>query len=445
MTETIFALSSGRGRAGVAVFRISGPRAGQAGEQLLRRPLPEPRRAHLAWIYAPDDGEALDQALLLWFPAPHSFTGEDVLELQVHGGLGVISAVTRALGALPGLRLAAPGEFSRRAFLNGRFDLTAAEGLADLINAETDAQRRQALAQMAGRAANVYDDWRRRLIEALAMIEADIDFADEDLPEDVAGRAAPLVAALAGEMRAALADGQRGERLRDGLTVAIVGPPNVGKSSLLNALARREAAIVSDIAGTTRDVIEVHMDLGGWPVTLLDTAGLRESGDLVEREGIARARARAAAADLRLAMIDSAQWPLMPPELASVVEGQTVKVANKWDEAAGTVPDGADPEWHFISVRTGAGLDRLVAEIEQTAEELLGGRETVLITRARHRAALEEALVHLERFTAGLDSGLLELMAEDLRLAARALARITGRIDVDDVLDVIFSEFCIGK
>lgn len=445
MTDTIFALSSGRGRAGVAVFRISGPEAGKAGEALLRRELPEARRARLGWIYDPGEEDPLDQALVLWFPAPHSFTGDDVLELQVHGGLGVISAVTRALSALPGLRLAEPGEFSRRAFLNGRFDLTAAEGLADLINAETDAQRRQALAQMSGRAASIYDGWRQRLIEALAMIEADIDFADEDLPEDVASRAGPLVMALMEEMRAALADDHRGERLRDGLTVAIVGLPNVGKSSLLNALARREAAIVSDIAGTTRDVIEVHMDLGGWPVTLLDTAGLRESGDLVEREGIARARARAQAADLRLAMVDAAEWPDIPSELLHLLDQETLKVANKWDEVPGGIPEAAGSEWHFVSARTGLGLDALVAEIEGRAEALLGGQETVLITRARHRAALEEALGHLERFTEGLGSGLLELLAEDLRLAGRALGRITGRIDVDDILDVIFSEFCIGK
>lgn len=445
MADTIFALSSGRGRAGVAVFRISGPAAGEAGQLLLQRDLPEPRRAHLAWIHAPDNGEPLDQALVLWFPAPRSFTGEDVLELQVHGGIGVIVAVTRALGSISGLRLAEPGEFSRRAFLNGRFDLTAAEGLADLINSETEAQRRQALAQMAGQAANVYDGWRQRLVEALAMIEADIDFADEDLPDDVASRAAPLVADLTTEITTALADGGRGERLRDGLTVAIVGPPNVGKSSLLNALARREAAIVSDIAGTTRDVIEVHMDLGGWPVTLLDTAGLRESGDLVEREGIARARARAEAADLRLAMIDADHWPHVPAEMEGLMEGETIRVVNKWDEVGDAAPVPSEADWYFISVKTGAGLDRLVDAIEGKAEELLGGRETVLITRARHRAALELALSHLERFTRGLGASDLELLAEDLRLAARALARITGRIDVDDVLDVIFSEFCIGK
>ena len=443
MADTIFALSSGRGRAGVAVFRVSGPDAAAAGERLLRRPLPEARRARLAWIHDPEDDGPLDQALVLWFPGPRSFTGEDVLELHVHGGTGVIAAVTRALQALPGLRLAEPGEFSRRAFLNGRFDLTAAEGLADLINAETDAQRRQALGQMAGRAAAVYDAWRQQLVSALAMIEVDIDFADEDLPEDVAARAAPLVDALMGEMRAALADERRGERLRDGLTVAIVGPPNVGKSSLLNALARREAAIVSDIAGTTRDVIEVHMDLGGWPVTLLDTAGLRDSADVIEREGIARARARAQAADLRLVMIDARDWPALPAEVAALLDDNSMRVANKADLSGGR--DGGTNGWHFISVRDGQGLDRLVAEIERRAEALLGGREAVLITRARHRAAVEEALVHLERFTRALGRGELELLAEDLRLAARALGRITGRIEVDDILDVIFSEFCIGK
>ena len=301
---TIFALSSGRPPAAIAVVRVSGPQAGAALKALIGR-VPEPRKAVLAHVREPQSGEVIDEVLALWFPAPHSETGEDVAELQLHGGHAVVAGVLDALGKIEGCRLAEAGEFTRRAFENGRLDLTAVEGLADLIAAETPAQRRQAFRQLKGLIGDRAEDWRRRLIEALALIEARIDFSDEaDVPEDLMGPALHAAQQLRDEIAEALADGGRGERLREGLVVAIAGPPNAGKSTLLNRLARREAAIVSPYPGTTRDVIEVHLDLGGYPVTLLDTAGIRESDDPVEQEGVRRARGRAADADLVLWVTD---------------------------------------------------------------------------------------------------------------------------------------------
>jgi tRNA modification GTPase len=301
--ETIYALSSAGGRAGVAVIRVSGPRVIKVIEALTGRAAPRPREAALRALVDPASGVALDRALVLFFRGPESFTGEDVAEFHVHGGRAVVASVLGALGGIEGLRTALPGEFTRRAFENDKLDLTEAEGLGDLIDAETEGQRRQALRQMEGALGRLYEGWRQRLIRVLAHAEADIDFADEDLPDELTATLGPKIGALAAEIQTHLDDGHRGERLRDGVEVAIIGPPNVGKSSLLNRLAGREAAIVSDEAGTTRDVLEVRLDLGGVPVTLADTAGLREAEGRVEREGISRARARAESADLRLVMV----------------------------------------------------------------------------------------------------------------------------------------------
>ena len=307
LRDTIFALSSGRPPAAIAVVRISGSRAGEALKALIGK-VPAPREAALARVRDPASGEIIDQALALWFPGPNSETGEDVAELQLHGGGAVIAATLAALSRLPGLRPAEAGEFTRRAFENGKLDLTAVEGLADLVAAETEGQRRQALRQLQGALGAPAESWRQRLIQALALVEARIDFSDEaDVPEDLLAPALAIARELEGEIAAALADGRRGERLREGLTVAIAGPPNAGKSTLLNRIARREAAIVSPYAGTTRDVIEVHLDLGGWPVTLLDTAGIRETGDPVEMEGVRRARDRAQGADLVLWVVDAGE------------------------------------------------------------------------------------------------------------------------------------------
>ncbi len=385
----------------------------------------------------PETGESIDDGLALWFPGPRSVTGEDVAELQLHGSRAVIAAVMAAL-ARQSLRLAEPGEFTRRAFLNGKLDLTQAEAVADLAAAETEAQRRQALRQLEGGLGEIYRGWSERLLRLLAHLEAAIDFPDEDLPPEIETRVAGESAALLGEIEAHLADNRRGERLRDGIAVAIVGPPNAGKSSLLNQLARREAAITSPIAGTTRDVIEVAIDLAGYPVVLADTAGLRDSVDMIEQEGLRRALARAEAAELRLFVFDASQ-PEGAAGAAIWPGPDTLLVANKIDlvRDRGCLPSGA----LTVSALTGEGLPHL---IEKLAERIAGHYDIAapLLTRARHREALETAAAALQR---SLAADLPELRAEDLRLAWRSLGRITGRADVEDLLDVIFADFCLGK
>ena len=438
--KTIFALASAPGRAGIAVLRISGPDAGMALKRLTGRVLPEPRQASRRRLVDPATQETLDEALALWFPAPHSFTGEDVVELHLHGSRAVIDGVSDALTDLPGLRLAEPGEFTRRAFLAGKLDLTEVEGLADLIDAETSAQRRLALRQMDGALSGLYEGWRQRLMGCLAHMEAAIDFPDEELPDDLISDVAAKTESLRAEMAAHLADGRRGEILRDGFRIAIIGAPNAGKSSLLNWLARREAAIVSEIAGTTRDVIEVHLDLGGYPIVLADTAGLRDTTDSIEAEGIRRARRWAEAADLQLLVIDSTQ-----PDAAAEAEGSApvIRAWNKVDlymqgHTEKTAPANAIP----ISLATGQGLPELLATLSDIVGEALSIGVAPVLTRERHRRAIEESVTALDRFLA---AGMVDLAAEDLRVAMRALGRITGRVDVEDLLDVIFRDFCLGK
>lgn len=445
--ETIFAQASGRGRAGVAVLRLSGPAAFAAVARLSGgAALPEARRATLRSLTDPQSGSLLDRALVLLFAAPASFTGEDVAELHVHGGRAVVEGVLGALGAQSGLRPAEPGEFTRRAFENGRMDLTAAEGLNDLVAAQTAAQRTLALRQMAGGLGALYERWRADLIESRALIEAEIEFSEEDLPTGLAERVRPRLGALCAEIAAHLDDGRAGERLREGVTAVLLGRPNAGKSRLLNALAGRDAAIVSEIAGTTRDVIEVAMDVGGYPVTLVDTAGIREAGDAIEQEGVRRALARAADADLRLVLTDAADWPAPSPGISDLLDERTILVAAKADLrddlAAGRL-GGAVPAF-AVSAATGAGLETLLAALEARVAELCDVGESPAITRARHRAALTDCIEALARFEAQIGADPV-LAAEDLRLAARALGRITGRVDVEDVLDVIFTAFCIGK
>ncbi len=447
--STIFALSSGRPPAAIAVLRISGPKAGAALEALIGR-VPQPRRATLARVRDPRSGEILDEGLALWFPGPRSETGQDTAELQMHGGQAVIAGVLDALATIDGCRLAEPGEFTRRAFENGRLDLTAVEGLADLIAAETASQRRLAFRQLKGLIGDRAEDWRRRLTEALALIEARIDFSDEaDVPEDLIGPALAVVQSLRAEVAESLADGGRGERLREGLVVAIAGPPNAGKSTLLNRLARREAAIVSPHPGTTRDVIEVHLDLGGYPLTLLDTAGIRESDDPLEQEGVRRARARAAAADLVLWVTDAsvAAGPAVQ-DGAKAFAAEVWSLRNKADLIGDRTPASEQSpckSTFIISARTGSGMDRLVAELAGYAKAYFATTESALITRARHRRALQETVAALDRALAQDHAAGEELIAEDLRAAARALGRLTGRVDIEDILDVIFRDFCIGK
>jgi tRNA modification GTPase len=444
--DTIFAPATAPGRAGIAVMRISGPRTGEALTALGVEPL-RPRELRRARFRDPASGEVIDDGLVVRFAAPRSYTGEEMAELHTHGSPAVISALLGVLGRQGGCRLAEPGEFTRRAFENGKLDLTEAEAVADLVAAETAAQRRQALRQLSGELRQLYEGWRERLLRALAHIEAAIDFPDEGLPSDVIDTISTTVRQLESEIFNHLADNRRGERLRDGLSVAILGPPNAGKSSLLNALARREAAITSATAGTTRDVIEVHLDLGGYPAIIADTAGLREAGDAIEAEGVRRARARAAEADLKVMVLDVTRPEEANAAVRALVDHETLVVANKIDlvggESGGKWADriGTTPALR-ISVKAGAGLDGLLARLTEELARRFDAAGAPLITRARHRAALDECRAALRRYDA---VALPELAAEDLRLATRALGRITGRVDIEDLLDIIFRDFCIGK
>jgi tRNA modification GTPase len=451
--DTIVAPASGAGLAAIAVIRLSGP-AARAVLEALCGGVPPARHAALRDI-GPPRRPTIDRGLVLWFPAPLSFTGEDMAELHVHGGRAVVAAVIEAVLSFPGTRLAEPGEFARRAFENGKLDLTEVEGLADLVQAETEAQRRQALAQAQGSLRRLYDGWRDELLRAQALIEAGLDFADEgDVIADVGVKAESIVATLRASIARHLAE-RSGERLRDGLSVVIAGPPNAGKSSLMNALARRDVAIVSEEAGTTRDVIEVHLDLGGVPVMLIDTAGLREAAGAVEAEGISRALARAGDADLVLWLVDATapQWDapagLIPDQSGQTrtnpevipVKPRVILVLNKIDLAPGT---GAGREAVRVSAKTGEGIGVLVETLaERAAIAAQSGAGASALTRTRHRVELEAVQAALERF--GDRSLSPELKAEELRIAANHLGRLTGRIDVEEVLGAIFAEFCIGK
>src|SRR3974390_1268944 len=450
--DTIFALSSGRPPAAIGVVRISGPRAGDALKALTGK-LPCPRAVELVRVRDAVSSDVIDQALAVWFPAPHSETGEDVAELQLHGGRAVIAATLASLGRIQGLRPAEAGEFTRRAFENGKLDLTAVEGLADLVMAETEGQRRQALRQLQGALGKRGEGWRQRLIEALALVEARIDFSEE--AEVLEGSVAPAPAVareVEAEIAALLADGGRGERLREGLIVAIAGPPNAGKSTLLNRIARREVAIVSPYAGTTRDVIEVHLDLDGWPVTLLDTAGIRETDDPVEMEGVRRAQARAETADLVLWVVDARETGQNRAKSAGKAGNGPPKwlIHNKTDLVEGKTKRNEsqinnDDRGFKISAVTGEGFDVLLGCLAAHAEAFLGGGEPTVITRQRHRYALEECLAALKRAQSGEVMKHEDLLAMELRIAANSLGRLTGRVDVEDILDVIFRDFCIGK
>jgi tRNA modification GTPase len=451
---TIYALSSGRPPAAIAVVRLCGPHAGAALEKLIGR-LPRPRHATLARVHDPATGEVIDEALALWFPAPHSETGDDMAELQLHGSHAVVAAVLDALATIEGCRPAEAGEFTRRAFDNGRLDLTAIEGLADLIAAETPAQRRQAFRQLKGLIGDRAEAWREQIIAALALVEARIDFSDEaDVPEDLLGPALHVAKELRDEIASALAKSGRGERLRDGFVVAIAGPPNAGKSTLLNRLAKREAAIVSAHPGTTRDAIEVHLNLEGYPVTLIDTAGIRDSADPIEQEGIRRARERVAMADLVLWLTDAAaDRPEAGGEAAENLSAAEIwALRNKADLLSGQARGRSESRStnesgrvFAISALTGAGTEPLLKALAERVRGFFSTTEAPMVTRARHRRALEETIAALDRAVAQGSAGSEELIAEDLRSAATALGRLTGRVDVEDILDVIFRAFCIGK
>ncbi len=457
-TDTIIALASGAGRAGIAVVRVSGPGATGVLAHFSRRPAPEPRVASIRELHDPETG-FLDEAIVLWMPGPNSYTGDDVVEFHVHGGSAVVEAVLASALNSRLCRTADPGEFTRRAFDAGRLDLTQAEAIADLIDAETEGQRRQAGRLYQGEAARTFEGWRGLLMSAMAALEASIDFPDEaDIPGEINLTALEPIEALAAELESALGDAGRLRSVREGFRIAILGPPNAGKSSLMNRLARREAAIVSPIAGTTRDVVEVRLVLAGYPVWVADTAGLREASDAIEAEGVRRALARAEEADLRIWVSDASEElsrggdvsrETSPPAgrigSAEVRPGDLL-VLNKADLLDSAPREAGDEDAFVVSARSGAGFDGLERRLAQVVRERLDADEAPLVTRARHRELVEEALAAVERGLEGARIGMgAELVSEDLRLAARALGRITGSIDAEDLLDRIFSQFCIGK
>ena len=464
--ETIFALASGKGRAGVAVVRVSGPACVAVSLALTGQSVPAARTAVVRRLHDPDDTSPaglIDQALILWMPGPDSFTGEDVLELHIHGGTSVLEALLNSLSKIDGCRHAEPGEFTRRAFEHGKMDLTEAEGLNDLILAETISQRQQSLQQMQGSLSRLYDGWRRRLIEIVAHVEIGIDFSDEDVPDDLLDEARGKTADVSREIDSHLRDASRGQLIREGFSIAIVGHPNVGKSSLLNALAQDDVAIVSHVEGTTRDSLSIRMDLGGFAVTIYDTAGIRVTEDDIEREGVRRARARAENANLRLYIYDASQpasLDLNEVEKMSLSanEGQlggvgkgleaTLLIANKSDLLCAALRGDDGPALPYrrlyVSARSGEGLAELKTELTQVVAEALASSDAPALTRARHRSALEDCRASLVRFETSTATD-PALLAEDLRMAVRALGRITGRVDVEDMLDVVFSQFCIGK
>nr|MEA2797699.1 tRNA modification GTPase [Phenylobacterium sp.] len=434
MTDTIYAPATAAGRAAVAVVRLSGPKTAAAVRALAGR-LPAPRRASLRRL-TDADGEPIDEGLVLWFPAPGSYTGEDSAELHVHGGPAVVGALVGALSA-QGLRLAEPGEFTRRAFEHGKLDLAQAEGVADLVDAETEAQRAQALAQLGGRLSDVQARWRDGLIRAQAMLEAGVDFPDEEVPADVAGRARPILEILADELETAAADVERGEQVREGFRIALLGAPNAGKSTLLNALAKREAAIVSATPGTTRDIIEVPMVLGGYKVIVADTAGLRRTEDEIEAEGVRRAEAWAESAGLRVWLVDGYGDP--EPDVPASLRRGDIVLLTKRDLGEGLEGLPGEP----FTVKSPNDVAWLERSLTETVVEALAGGEPPAATRLRHKELLTEAAERLRHALAQDEA--LELAAEDVRLAARALDRITGRIDPEQVLGRIFATFCIGK
>lgn len=445
MSNTIYALASARGQAGVAVVRVSGPQAIESLKQLSDNKDIPFRKAVLCKLIRPVSRETLDQALVISFNAPHSYTGEHVVEYHLHGGRAVIDGVLNALSMQDNHRMAEAGEFTRRAFENGKMDLTEAEAVADLIHAETALQKAQALSQMSGALTNMYEDWRVRLTKILAYVEAELEFPDEDMPDDILGTIRPQIETLSADIDVHLNDNRRGERLRDGIHVAVIGAPNAGKSSLVNALAQRDVAIVSDIAGTTRDVIEAHLDIAGYPVILSDTAGLRpdqigsDGQDSIESEGIKRALKTAENADIRVIVYDGTAKTLDDHSFVLEKQDNTIAIINKADQEV-VLRHPNDPL--RVSVTENKGITEFLDRLTKSIESLVGVSEAPALTRQRHREALTACRASLERC---MNAVLPELTAEDLRLAIRDLGRITGKVDVEDLLDVVFRDFCIGK
>tara|TARA_Y100001970_G_scaffold294127_1_gene447243 strand:- start:95143 stop:96450 length:1308 start_codon:yes stop_codon:yes gene_type:complete len=431
------------GNGAVAVFRVSGKEASLVFKNLAQGELPPPRLASVRWLRKSKSNEKIDRALVIWMPGPESFSGEDVLELHVHGGSAVKIALVKALEDIGNCRLANPGEFSARAFLSGKLDLTEIEGIADLIAAETENQRKQALFQAQGGLSKLYEGWAKRLLSQLAHLEAEIDFSDEPLPQDLNKQIHKELKNISMEMYKHLSDGYRGERLRDGIKIAILGEPNAGKSSLFNILAEKNAAIISEFPGTTRDVLEVKIDIIGMPVILCDTAGIRLPQGKIEAEGIRRSYNEAENCDIKLIVIDGAKWPIIPEKIKSLIDEDSLLIINKSEliKAPRDIKVGIH-QGNLISCKELTGIEEIMKKMETILQTKFGRSESAVITRERHRIAVKNCYDAIKRFLKATE---IELGAEDLRLAVRSLGRITGKVEVDDILDVVFKDFCIGK
>jgi len=443
MIDTIYSLSTGAGSSGVAIIRLSGSASEEVLKILTRKQTPKPRLASLRRIHSPVNQDAIDEGIVIWFPGPNSYTGEDVVEFHVHGGPSITEEVLKSISTIGSCRIAEPGEFTRRAFQSGKMDLTSAEAVADLIDAKTIEQRRQALKQFDGQLAGLYDEWRKQLIDLLAYAESAIDFSDEELPENINKTIKHNILCIKDSIAQHIDDKMVGERIRSGFRVTIVGAPNSGKSSLLNRLATRDAAIVSDIAGTTRDVIEVQMNLEGFAVIISDTAGIRDAQNEVEVEGVRRARKSADEADLLVVVFDALDLPNISDLTSTYITDKSLVLINKVDVLEHNLPSEINgKEILGVSAKTGEGFEEFQLKLNQDIKNYFRNNEQPVLTRVRHREALEEALVSLNRSS---QAKLPELVAEDIRLAVRSIGKITGRVDVEDVLDIIFNEFCIGK
>ena len=442
---TIYALSSGSGTSGIATIRVSGKLAKKVVEQLTNSQIPEPRAATLKKINNINTNELIDEGIIIWFPGPNSYTGEDMVEFHVHGSLAVVQAIQNSISEIEGCRIAEPGEFTKIAFQNNKINLLKAESIADVISSETEIQRRQAVKIMTGKSAERFNSWRDGLVKVLANVEAKIDFPDEDLPEDILKNIKTKVNEIKNEIKKTLNDQKVGERIREGFKIAIVGPPNAGKSSLLNYLSNKEAAIVSEIAGTTRDVIEVHLNINGLPVIISDTAGIRSSKDEIERKGIKLALQKAEDADLNIVIIEPKSG-FFTGFLKDLLTSKSILVINKSDLNENLFIDEFKKyKPIYISIKKEKNLNLLITEIKNKLKHQFHNSEDILITRERHRQNLEKCVEHLQTFEEKNNLEEFDKSSEDLRLAIRHLGRITGKVDVEEILDSIFNDFCIGK
>ena len=442
---TIYALSTGPGVSGIAVVRVSGKEAAEVVKRLTSDDLPVPRVATLKKINYINTNNLIDEGIVIWFPGPNSYTGEDLAEFHVHGSRAVVSALHSSISGIKNCRLAEPGEFTKLAFQNGKINLLKAEGIADLVSAETEIQRKQAVEIMSGKSSDKFTSWRAKLLKILAHVEAKIDFPDEDLPKDILDEIQKTSNQVSKEIEKVLDDQKVGERIREGFKIAIVGPTNAGKSSLLNYLSKRDVAIVSEIAGTTRDVIETHLNLDGYPVVVSDTAGIRESKNEIEKKGIKLALNRAEDADLKLIIVDAKSVDFTSV-LKELIDENAILVVNKSDLLVGNINNELKKHDHIlVSIKNNLNLDKLILKIKKKLENKFISYGDILITRERHRQHLEQCISHLKNFKNKNGSEDYDKAAEDLRLATRHLGMIVGKVDVEEILGSIFNDFCIGK